>query len=152
MSISLRPRGEEDADVQQTDHLCKPDLGDDTWDGSERWRAATSRLSQHPNVYVKVSGALNEFAPGATPASTAGVLEKARPYLDHMLHEFGAQRLLFGSDWPVCNVGGPKGEQGNWGFWVEVVQAWMEEKKLSEEEREWIWAKSAVEAYGIEGF
>lgn len=52
----------------------------------------------------------------------------------------------------MCNVGGPKGEAGNWAFWVEVVERYLDEKGLSEKDREWIWAKSAAAAYGIKEF
>ncbi|KAL5378170.1 hypothetical protein DPSP01_009282 [Paraphaeosphaeria sporulosa] len=130
-------------------HLCKPDLSTPTWPFFPRWQACIGRLSSHPNVYMKLSGALNEFAPSATPSSVETVLDTLRPYLDYVLQSFGAHRVLFGSDWPVCNVGGPKGEVGNWGFWVEVVERYWEEKELSEKDIEWVWAKSAAAAYGI---
>lgn len=57
---------------------------------------------------------------------------------------------MFGSDWPVCNVGGPKGEQGNWKFWVDVVERVLEERDMSEEERERVWWRTGAEAYGID--
>lgn len=101
---------------------------------------------------MKLSGALNEFSPATTPSSASDILTALRPYLDHVLQSFGAHRILFGSDWPVCNVGGPKGDLGNWGLWAEVVEMWMEEKGLSEGEREWIWGKSAGAAYGVGEF
>lgn len=100
---------------------------------------------------MKLSGALNEFAPSTTPSSSDEILAALNPYLDHILQSFGTHRILFGSDWPVCNVGGPKGEKGNWEYWVEIVEKWVEEKGLGEGEREWIWSKSAASAYGIEG-
>ncbi|KAL5401668.1 hypothetical protein PMIN03_011308 [Paraphaeosphaeria minitans] len=130
-------------------HLCKPDLSTPTWPSFPRWQACMGRLSSHLNVYMKLSGALNEFAPSAAPASVDAVLDTLRPYLDCVLQSFGAHRVLFGSDWPVCNVGGPKGEARNWGFWVVVVERYLEEKGLSEKDKEWVWAKSAAAAYGI---
>lgn len=111
-----------------------------------------TRLASRPDVYIKLSGALNEFSPSPTPSSAEEILNRMRPYLDHVYEAFGAQRIMFGSDWPVCNVGGPKGEEGNWAYWTEVVGRWMEEKGMSEGEREDIWGKTAVRAYGVEGF
>ncbi|KAF1971639.1 hypothetical protein BU23DRAFT_569800 [Bimuria novae-zelandiae CBS 107.79] len=133
-------------------HLCKPDLSTPEWGGFERWKTALGRLSSHPNLYMKLSGALNEFSPNQTPPNKVDILKALTPYLDHVLQNFGAHRILFGSDWPVCNVGGPKGEQGNWGYWVEVVESWVKEKGLSEGEKEWVWGKTAASAYEIGEF
>ena len=82
------------------------------------------------------------------------LLETLRPCLDFVLQNFGAHRIMFGSDWPVCNVGGPKGESGNWGYWMEVVQMWMRTSGLRDEDAraEWIWGKTAARAYGIGEF
>jgi predicted TIM-barrel fold metal-dependent hydrolase len=56
---------------------------------------------------------------------------------------------MFGSDWPVCNVGGPRGEAGNWGFWREAVSRVLEEWEESEEVREGVWWRTGERAYGI---
>lgn len=57
---------------------------------------------------------------------------------------------MFGSDWPVCNVGGPRAENENWRLWVEVVEAWVAERGFGAEEAERIWVGAGCEAYGIE--
>lgn len=65
---------------------------------------------------------------------------------------------MFGSDWPVCDVGGPRGkgkaegEGGNWGLWREVVEVWMEERGMGDEERGMVWGGSAARAYGVGGW
>ena len=62
---------------------------------------------------------------------------------------------MFGSDWPVCNVGGPRGEvdeegrESNWGVWRGVVEAWMEERGFGEEIREGVWWRGGARAYGL---
>ena len=56
---------------------------------------------------------------------------------------------MFGSDWPVCNVGGPAGEEGSWKLWRRVVESWMEGKGLGEAERERVWRGAGEEAYGV---
>jgi predicted TIM-barrel fold metal-dependent hydrolase len=57
---------------------------------------------------------------------------------------------MFGSDWPVCNIGGPRGEAGNWGFWREAVSRVLEEWEESEKVREGVWWRTGERAYGIE--
>lgn len=98
---------------------------------------------------MKFSGGFNEFV-SETPSDVPTLVKTLSPFFNHVFEYFGPRRILFGSDWPVCNVGGPKGEEGNWGLWREVVETWMVEKKLSDEEREWIWWRSACEAYAVE--
>jgi predicted TIM-barrel fold metal-dependent hydrolase len=62
------------------------------------------------------------------------------------------RRVMFGSDWPVCNVGGPKGDEGNWGFWRDVVQAFVDESGEDgrDEVRESVWWRAAKEAYRVD--
>jgi L-rhamnono-1,4-lactonase len=104
---------------------------------------------------MKLSGAFNEFAPSVTPSLPKDLIASVKPYFDSVYEMFGAKRLLFASDWPVCNVGGPKGEiegeERNWSVWRSVVKGWMDGRGLEDEEKDWIWWKSGIEAYGIEG-
>ena len=77
------------------DHLGKPDIR-----GGERrsWERDLRRLAAHPNVYAKLSGLVTEADwERWTP-------EQIRPYLDVAFDCFGAERLMIGSDWPVCTV------------------------------------------------
>jgi L-fuconolactonase len=77
------------------DHLAKPDIR-----GGERriWERDLRRLAAHPNVYAKLSGLVTEADHERwTPA-------QIRPYLDVAFDCFGAERLMIGSDWPVCIV------------------------------------------------
>lgn len=82
-----------------------------------------------------------------TPADVASLLAALQPYLDFIRAAF-PHRVMFGSDWPVCNVGGPAGEKGNWALWRELVAEWV--AGLEEEERERVWWGAGCEAYGIE--
>ena len=144
--------------MDDLDHICKPDLSTPASEYSSfpRYKAALDKYAQDENVFMKLSGAFNEFEPKPTPADPLDLLETLRPYLDHVHAVFGAERLMFGSDWPVCNVGGPKGEsegeESNWSIWRSVIARWAGEKGLSTEESEYIWWKTGATAYGIEGF
>jgi L-fuconolactonase len=78
------------------DHLAKPAIASRCF---EPWATHIADLAAHPNVFAKVSGLVTE----AGPSWTAGDLQ---PYVDHALSSFGAGRLLFGTDWPVCLLAG----------------------------------------------
>ncbi|KAF1851522.1 uncharacterized protein K460DRAFT_36570 [Cucurbitaria berberidis CBS 394.84] len=134
-------------------HLCKHRLplatpSDPTF---VRWRSALTGLAADTSIYMKLSGALNEFDDASpTPDTVQSVIEAVQPFFDAVFANFPG-RVMFGSDWPVCNVGGPHGEQGNWKFWVSVVEAWMEERGFEEGSMERVWWRAGSEAYGVEG-
>jgi L-fuconolactonase len=80
------------------DHAAKPRIGADG--GFEDWYDAIAPLADRPNVHCKLSGLLTECPPGeADEASLA-------PYVPVLLDLFGAERLMWGSDWPVLNMAG----------------------------------------------
>jgi predicted TIM-barrel fold metal-dependent hydrolase len=130
-----------------TDHLCKPPLSQPH--PSDRYINALRRLAPDPNIFIKLSGALNEFSPDPTPSALDAMLDRLRPFLK-TVHVYFPDRIMFGSDWPVCNVGGPRGEAGNWGFWREVVSRVLEEWEDSEEVTEGVWWRTGERAYGIQ--
>ena len=75
------------------DHLAKPAIKDQHL---EEWAKDIKGLAVYENVYCKVSGMVTE--------ADLQQWKKAdfRPYLDVLFDAFGAERLIFGSDWPVC--------------------------------------------------
>jgi L-fuconolactonase len=79
------------------DHLGKPPLrsGDLT-----EWETNLRRLATHPNVRAKVSGLVTEAE------WTAWNAEMLRPCVEVALDAFGPDRLMLGSDWPVCLLAG----------------------------------------------
>jgi len=65
------------------------------------WRQHIQELSELPNVVCKVSGLVAYADPEKwTP-------EDLRPYIDHVIECFGWDRVMFGSDWPVCTLSAP---------------------------------------------
>jgi L-fuconolactonase len=75
------------------DHLAKPRIREGAM---EPWAGDLAALARHPNVACKVSGLVTEADWTAwTPAQLV-------PYVAHAAEVFGPERLLFGSDWPVC--------------------------------------------------
>lgn len=79
------------------DHLAKPFIKDKK---IEPWKSEMEKLGKHPNVYCKVSGMVTE-------ADWNHWTEKTFcPYLDVVLNAFGTDRIMLGTDWPVCLVAG----------------------------------------------
>jgi L-fuconolactonase len=83
------------------DHLGNPDLAASPL-ASEPWASSFARLTALPNVVVKLSGILSEPPP---PGAGPGPAAHLRPYCDLALAKFGPDRVMFGSDWPVCTLG-----------------------------------------------
>ena len=77
------------------DHLGKPDVRGGAFDA---WRRQLGELAALPHVCCKLSGLVTE---ADWRAWTPGQL---RPYLDTALDAFGPERIMIGSDWPVCLV------------------------------------------------
>jgi L-fuconolactonase len=93
-------------------------------------------LAACPNVWVKVSGMITEADwERWTPDDLV-------PYVQRLLSWFGPRRLLFGSDWPVCTMAGS---------YAQVVDAAEHALgNLSDEDRSWVFGRSAVAAYGLD--
>jgi L-fuconolactonase len=83
------------------------------------WEAGVAKLADLPNVRCKLSGLLTEFDPAGTARSA--------------LRWFGADRCLFGSDWPVCLLAGEYGDT------IELADG-----------DEDVLARTAIRTYGLE--
>lgn len=79
------------------DHIGKPVIPSKEMD---TWKRLTSQIAKHSNVYCKISGMVTEAK------SDNWVEEDFVPYISHILKEFGSERVMFGSDWPVCLLAG----------------------------------------------
>ncbi len=75
------------------DHIAKPLIKDQIL---SPWREQMREIAQHEKVYCKVSGLVTEAAWHAWHG------DDFKPYLDTVFDAFTADRLMFGSDWPVC--------------------------------------------------
>ncbi len=109
------------------DHLGKPrvDRG-----AREVWRKGISAISKLDNVVCKISGlAVEAHNPNWT-------VDDLRPYLDTARDCFGPDRLMFGTDWPVCDLAGGVGR------WLEAVEAWTAD--WTEGERDRFYGKNAL--------
>lgn len=111
---------------------------------------------------MKLSGLLTELPPlpeyndGDDPEETRKqenqllnqVVDNLRPWTDVIFDNFTSTRVMFGSDWPVCNTGGG-GNAVTWGRWKRVVEMILDRRSFGEEERKDIWHRTAQRAYNI---
>lgn len=116
------------------DHCAKPPIGGE---GMAAWRDGFRRLARHDHVCCKLSGLVTEVR---TASWQARDLE---PVLDTALEAFGAGRLMFGSDWPVCLLA------ADYARVADVVFRWTEQ--LDAEARAAILGDTARRAYRLEG-
>lgn len=77
------------------DHAGKPPIAAGEVDD---WAGAISGIARRPNVFCKLSGLVTEAD------WTSWRTRDLAPYTDHVLTVFGPDRVLFGSDWPVCEL------------------------------------------------
>lgn len=115
------------------DHIAKPDI---KARAIEPWASRMRPLADHPNVYVKVSGMITEADWQAwTPDDLV-------PYVSRLLEWFGPSRLMFGSDWPVCQLAGT---------YTQVHEAAVHALgPLSPTDRERVFGGTAIEAYRLD--
>ncbi|WP_437917660.1 amidohydrolase family protein [Sphingobacterium sp. LRF_L2] len=114
------------------DHMAKPSIRTKEFDD---WAVFIEALSKFPNVYCKVSGLVTE----ADWASWT--LEDFKPYIEHVTACFGKDRVMFGTDWPVCLVAAPYDD-------VQRIAAHALEG-FSEDELRAFWGGNAVRFYNL---
>jgi L-fuconolactonase len=114
------------------DHMAKPLIAEGVL---EPWASRMRELASHPNVWCKVSGLVTEADwTGWRP-------EDFRPYLDVVFDAFGPDRVMFGSDWPVCLLAAEYGQV------LELIEAYTE--ALSASERTAVFGGNAAGFYGL---
>lgn len=115
------------------DHLGKPPIahGD-----LEPWAGRLRELAREPNVFCKLSGLVTEADPAGWTVADL------RPYAETALDAFGPERIMFGSDWPVCLVAAP---------YEEVLLAAEElTAGLEPHERQQVFGGTAARFYGLD--
>jgi L-fuconolactonase len=114
------------------DHVAKPLILSQVL---EPWARDIEAASQLPQVFCKISGMITEAGPQACGA------QPLRPYVAHVMRIFGPDRLMFGSDWPVCMLAGT---------WKEALAAFTQSiSAQSIEVREKLLGDTARRFYGI---
>ncbi|WP_058973254.1 amidohydrolase family protein [Type-D symbiont of Plautia stali] len=115
------------------DHLGKPNITS----GAKVWGAQIAELAAMPHVVCKLSGLVTEAPSGQWKSA------QLRPFIEEALARFGPQRLMFGSDWPVCLLAAE---------YDEVAQLTQQAiGTLSQDEQAWIWGNTAAQVYQCSG-
>ena len=119
------------------DHLAKPRIATWTKPGDlHAWRRDIEALAKQDNVCCKLSGMVTEAAWRQWRRADF------KPYLDVALAAFGPERLMFGSDWPVCLLSGDYAEVAG------IIGDFSGE--LSPAEQAAIWGGTARRFYGLD--
>ena len=114
------------------DHLGKPQIKAGK---IERWKNDIARLAGYPNVWCKLSGMVTEAD------TESWTYEALLPYMEVVMNAFGPERILLGSDWPVCRLAGEYSEVLN------VVHEFIKSLKNSDQEK--ILYRNAVDCYQL---
>jgi L-fuconolactonase len=114
------------------DHVAKPKIASGE---IEPWRGRMRELSKRVNVVCKISGMVTE------DSWLRWSVESLRPYLDVVVEAFGAERLMAGSDWPVCLVA------TEYERWWRVLRDYFAD--YSEAEQAQIFGGTAMRTYGL---
>jgi L-fuconolactonase len=114
------------------DHIAKPLIKDGLL---EPWSQEIGRLAVFPNVYCKVSGMITEAHWQRWKAADFV------PYLETVFEAFGPERIMFGSDWPVCTLAGTYAQV------AEIVAGFVQ--SLSKDEQLAVWGETARRFYGL---
>ena len=114
------------------DHIAKPYIKDGFFEG---WAVMMREIAKHQNVYCKISGMITEA--GYKTWTT----EQVHPYMKLVLESFGAGRVMYGSDWPVCLVA------GNYSMVKALVTDFISD--LSQEQQNAIMGGNAAKFYNL---
>jgi L-fuconolactonase len=116
------------------DHLAKPRIREGILNP---WQENICELAKRDNVYCKISGMVTE-ANWRTWST-----EALQPYLDVAIDAFGPERLMIGSDWPVCLLA------TTYAQWFETLRELLSQLSATEQRR--ILSETATEVYRLSG-
>ncbi len=114
------------------DHCGVPDIAGDA---RQPWRDRITEIAQRPNVTAKISGVVAYADP------ETWIAETLRPWVEHTIASFGWDRVVWGSDWPVCTLG------GGLLAWVAATHALLE--GASEDEKAKLLHANARRIWGL---
>jgi L-fuconolactonase len=113
------------------DHGGKPDIAGDDY---ASWAADIERLARDTNVYCKLSGLLTQAAPGAGVAAVGD-------FAAHIFRCFGAERVMWGSDWPVLTM------SASYSDWLEIARTLVGHYAAGSEQA--VFCETAVRFYNL---
>jgi L-fuconolactonase len=114
------------------DHIAKPAMKTRE---ITIWARHMTAIAANPNVHCKISGLITEADWSSWQVSDFG------PYLDVVFDTFGVNRVMFGSDWPVCLLAGTYEQV------LEIVENYTSNRSLEEKDK--IFGGNAARFYGV---
>lgn len=115
------------------DHLAKPAIRDKN---IQDWKKGIEAIALYENVYCKISGMVTEAD------WQHWKQEDFIPYLDVVVNAFGKKRIMYGSDWPVCNVA------GGYEKMFSIVKKYF--SFFSDEEQQMFFGENAIRFYNLD--
>ncbi|MEO1857017.1 MAG: amidohydrolase family protein [Rubritalea sp.] len=115
------------------DHAAKPEILAEEF--PDAWQKGIQAMAERDNLVCKISGLVTEVRDASWDAS---LMER---YFDSLLESFGPQRLMFGSDWPVCLLA------SDYARWKDCVEQYV--AKLSNSEQHAILSETATKYYAL---
>lgn len=114
-------------------HIGKPAIAKQVF---EPWKSEMSQIAKHKNIYCKLSGMITEANHSKWGANDFSA------YINHILAEFGMERVMFGSDWPVCLLAGSYDDV------VNILEHALP-KNISENDRNKLFGENARKFYKL---
>ena len=114
------------------DHCAKPGIARRAW---QPWADSMRRIADETAAFCKLSGLVTEARPDWK-------IDHLRPYVEHVIKCFGAQRIVWGSDWPVMTL------DAGYGQWLDAAQELI--APLSEPDRRAVMGLNAVRFYRLD--
>ena len=116
------------------DHCMKPKIRDHNAESFQHWADGMALIAKETGAYCKLSGLVTEANEDWTAADL-------RPYADHVLESFGPERVMWGSDWPVCRL---RAEYGDWHSTAVALTAQLGDPAVAR-----VFAETATEFYRL---
>jgi L-fuconolactonase len=115
------------------DHCMKPQIRSHSAESFAHWAEGMRRIAEDTGAFCKLSGIVTE--------SDDWSVEKLKPYADHVLEIFGPDRVMWGSDWPVCQLAA---SYDDWRAAAEALTA-----ELTPVEKEAVFGGTAARFYRL---
>ena len=114
------------------DHIGKPHIKNGK---NEQWKNEMKQIAKHPNIYCKLSGIVTEAD------WKSWTVADFQPYIAIVLENFGTERVMFGSDWPVCLLA------ASYTRCCQILE--QNTMQLNEEEKRKLWGENAIRFYNM---
>ncbi|MFD1198423.1 amidohydrolase family protein [Brucella gallinifaecis] len=118
------------------DHCGVPDIKSAAL---QEWQKGISEIAKRENVIAKISGVVAYAEPKSWTADTI------RPYVEHVIRSFGWERIVWGSDWPVCTLA--TNVDAGLSTWVATTHALLE--GCSEDEKALLLSRNATRIWKL---